>query len=79
VIYTKVSSAVAPCTQRQVVAVGTPIQNEVGAFLANPLLSGILTQARSAVDLRLFEQNREKCNEAGVGLVRASRRGKWSC
>jgi hypothetical protein len=29
-----------------------PIQNKVGAFLANPVLSGILTQPRSAVDLR---------------------------
>src|SRR5216117_1806976 len=29
-----------------------PIQNKVGAFLANPVLNGILTQMRSAFDLR---------------------------
>jgi hypothetical protein len=29
-----------------------PIQNKVGAFLANPILSGILTQSGSASDLR---------------------------
>jgi len=29
-----------------------PIQNKVGAFLANPLLNAILTQQRSAFDLR---------------------------
>ncbi len=29
-----------------------PIQNKVGAFLANPILSGILTQSWSAFDLR---------------------------
>jgi type IV secretory pathway TraG/TraD family ATPase VirD4 len=29
-----------------------PIQNKVGAFLADPLLNGILTQERSAFDLR---------------------------
>ena len=29
-----------------------PIQNKVGAFLADPVLSGILTQPKSAFDLR---------------------------
>jgi hypothetical protein len=29
-----------------------PIQNKVGAFLADPILNGILTQAKSAFDLR---------------------------
>jgi hypothetical protein len=29
-----------------------PIQNKVGAFLANPILSGILTQSWGAFDLR---------------------------
>jgi len=29
-----------------------PIQNKVGAFLADPILSGILTRKKSAFDLR---------------------------
>jgi hypothetical protein len=29
-----------------------PIQNKVGAFLADPMLKGILTQLRSSFDLR---------------------------
>lgn len=32
--------------------VAAPIQNKVGAFLADPILNGILTQTKSAFDLR---------------------------
>jgi hypothetical protein len=35
----------------------SPIQNKVGAFLANPILSRILTQQRSAFDLRQVMDN----------------------
>jgi type IV secretory pathway TraG/TraD family ATPase VirD4 len=36
-----------------------PIQNKVGAFLADPILNGILTQTKSAFDLREVMDNRK--------------------
>jgi len=57
-----------------------PIQNKVGAFLANPILSGILTQARSTFDLRqvmdesrilLVNLAKGKIGEDSAGLLGA--------
>jgi hypothetical protein len=45
----------------------SPIQNKVGAFLANPLLNRILTQRRSSFDLR------ELMDEGGILLVNLSK------
>lgn len=57
-----------------------PIQNKVGAFLANPILSGILTQSRSAFNLRqvmddsrilLVNLAKGKIGEDSAGLLGA--------
>jgi hypothetical protein len=57
-----------------------PIQNKVGAFLANPILSGILTQSWSAFDLRqvmdksrilLVNLAKGKIGEDSAGLLDA--------
>jgi hypothetical protein len=36
-----------------------PVQNKVGAFLANPILQNILTQPKSALDLRHIMDERQ--------------------
>jgi hypothetical protein len=48
-----------------------PIQSKVGAFLANPILSGILTQSWSALDLR------QVMDKSRILLVKLAKGKNW--